>query len=605
MRCTLPVAHFCFFLFQALQHVCSAADIPVSVPSKAPTSSLVQPNFLGISFELSFMDEYFGNDTSTIPATVINYLSAIRSRTGKMPLRVRVGGNSMDSSTYIPDQKSPMVQIKTGATNANNQPVNYGPELWNVMKKVASDVGGAEYLIGLSLLDPNNDNVPLLASSAKQGLEDTLDGFLLGNEPDLYSGHGNRPNIKNYTLDDYIGEFRTVANKLENTPAGNLLDLKNVGGPTICCAWDLDTVLRGGYLAAFNGFLKYISLQHYPQNNCFDHYSFEIPYYMQHANVVRLSSWQHPGIMTTISNTSANRPQLIMSEFNSASCGGIPNISNTYAVGSLWTVDYALQMASVGYSAAYLHTRERGITYNLFTPPDGPDGSDGPWVTNPPYYALIATAEALQSNNGGSIVVDLNIAQSQVDTNSTVAGYVVYESTGSQVSQFVLFNYANTSTSPATFTLPPSAFNSTAGKNVTVKYLSGANIREQVNISWGGETLAGAGDGTFRATSASWSIPNKIINCAKGCTVDVPPTSLAVVFVRGVIDLQKTAASNPTSQEGKPTVTSQGGEPGNRGGNPTVPMGKPTSQAQGVFRFPLVFTWLVWGLSGCVFFAMI
>lgn len=55
----------------------------------------------------------------------------------------------MDSSTYLPDQKSPMVQLKTGAANANNQPVNYGPELWNVMKKVASDVGGAEYLVGM------------------------------------------------------------------------------------------------------------------------------------------------------------------------------------------------------------------------------------------------------------------------------------------------------------------------------------------------------------------------------------------------------------------------------------------------------------------------
>lgn len=42
-----------------------------------------------------------------------------------------------------------MVQLKTGAANANNQPVNYGPELWDVMKKVASDVGGAEYLVGM------------------------------------------------------------------------------------------------------------------------------------------------------------------------------------------------------------------------------------------------------------------------------------------------------------------------------------------------------------------------------------------------------------------------------------------------------------------------
>lgn len=294
-----------------------------------------------------------------------------------------------------------------------------------------------------------------------------------------------------------------------------------------------------------------------------------------------LSSWQHPGIMTTISNTSANRPQLIMSEFNSASCGGIPKISDTFAVGSLWTVDYALQMASVGYSAAYLHTRERGITYNLFVPPEGPDGGNGPWVTNPPYYALIATAEALQTSGEGSIVVDLNIAKSQTDTNSTVAGYAIYESSGSQISQFVLFNYANTSSSLATFALPSSAFASPSGKNVTVKYLSAHNLGEQVDISWGGETLAGVGNGVLNVTSASWATPNKAIDCTKGCSVDVPPTSLAVVFVRGVNELQQSTANNPASQSGKPK--SDGGKSANQAG-------------PSLHRLPLTFTWLLYGL---------
>ena len=37
----------------------SAADpIQISVPSSPPTKNVVQQNFLGISFELSFMDEY-------------------------------------------------------------------------------------------------------------------------------------------------------------------------------------------------------------------------------------------------------------------------------------------------------------------------------------------------------------------------------------------------------------------------------------------------------------------------------------------------------------------------------------------------------------------
>lgn len=285
-----------------------------------------------------------------------------------------------------------------------------------------------------------------------------------------------------------------------------------------------------------------------------------------------LAAWQQPGIQTTLGNTSTNRPQLIMSEFNSASCGGIPKISDTFAVGSLWTIDYALQMASVGYSAAYLHTRERGITYNLFAPPVGP--LDGTWVTNPPYYALVATAEALQTTGGGSIVVDLNIAKSQTDLSATVAGYAVYESAGSQVEQFVLFNYANTSNSLATFALPSTAFASN-GKNVTVKYLSAKSLGEQVDISWGGETLAGVGNGVLNKTSASWATPNKALDCTNGCSVDVPPTSLAVVFVRGVNDLQQNSSTTKNSG----------------GANKNSSSGMPSAMSS-----PLALTWLSYGL---------
>ncbi|KAG6903474.1 hypothetical protein C0995_005497 [Termitomyces sp. Mi166 len=301
----LITIRLCYFILTAVSFA-SADPIPVSVPSTAPGHNVVQSNFLGISLELSFMNEYssllVGNDTSTIPPTILNYLSAIRGRTGDSPLRLRVGGNSMDSSVYMPELATPMLQNTSTAANANNQPVNYGPMLWKVMKKVADDIGGAEYLIGvllklndqeivtseqsfsfqgLALLDPNNLNVPVIAGAAEQVLGNALDGYLLGNvgirlqetystshplqEPDLYTSHRQRPNIKNYTTNIYIDEFKTVSDRLTNTSAGNLLNLKNLGGPTV---------------------LPIFSLQHYPQNNCFGSYQHGLPYYIQHANGV-------------------------------------------------------------------------------------------------------------------------------------------------------------------------------------------------------------------------------------------------------------------------------------------------------------------------------
>jgi len=253
------------------------------------------------------------------------------------------------------------------------------------------------------------------------------------------------------------------------------------------------------------------------------------------APVVVLASWQSSGIGKVLSNTGPNRQELIMSEFNSASCGGIPSISDTFAVGSLWTIDYALQMASAGYSAAYLHTRERGISYNLFSPPEGPNGSPGPWTTNPPFYGLLVTAEALRSTNG-SIVADLDIGGSKGNVNATVSGYAIYDAADSTVRQLVLFNYANVTASDnssASFAIPATTFPSTTRNNVTIKYLVGDSMKENKNIGWGGKTFANVIDGEMVETEAIWAPANVQVDCTNGCAVNVPAPGMAIVFAGG------------------------------------------------------------------------
>ena len=263
-----------------------------------------------------------------------------------------------------------------------------------------------------------------------------------------------------------------------------------------------------------------------------------------------LAAWEESGIDKVLSSNSSNNLKVIMSEFNSASCGGVPGVSNTFAVGSLWTVDYALQMASIGYSAAYIHTREQGVSYNIFSPPNGPDGEAGSWTTNPPYYALLVTAEALRSNKNGSIVTDLNIQQSMTDLGASVSGYVIYDASDSTVQQLVLFNYANVSSSDNSstiFAIPANVFSSNANKTVTVKYLHAQSLQETTNIAWGGQTFVNVGDGKLVSTNASWAPANNEIDCSSGCSIDVPGPGLAVVF-----------ASEPSSAQSSNTSNSSG-----------------------------------------------
>jgi hypothetical protein len=223
----------------------------------------------------------------------------------------------------------------------------------------------------------------------------------------------------------------------------------------------------------------------------------------------------------------------------------------------MWTLDYVLQLAAIGYTAAYIHTREQGISYNLVTPPSLSDLDTGAWTTNPPFYALLVAAEVLQSE-GGASVVDLDINRSKT-TNATVAGYAVYDAKRSSVSRLVLFNYANTSS--AQFNIPAALVGNATSKTPVVKYLTASAVTEKKNIAWGGETFLNVTDGKSVPVPAGldWAVPNKNLDCSKGCTIDVPGPSLAVVFFTEVAQTQTStsasASASPAPTDGRTTNT--------------------------------------------------
>ncbi|GJE84970.1 glycoside hydrolase family 79 protein [Phanerochaete sordida] len=527
-----------------------ADAVQVNSPAAAPGDNVtaVYSNFFGISFELSFINYYLGNDTGSMPQPVLSYLSALHNRSGDRPLRLRLGGNSMDSSTYVPDQQQ-LLQFTDPNANVNDQPVSFGAALFDVMGSLGTKVGAVEWLIGLSLRDPNSTNIPLVAGDAQKHLGDALDAYLLGNEPDLYTSHGNRPGLANYSVYDYVGDYWVATNNLQHTPTdGDVLSLDKIAGPTICCAWDLDGVLTSGWLSSFQDRLKYITLQHYPQNNCFGSYQYHLDYYMSHTQTVMLAQWQEAGLQRIAQTPSDQRKPVLMDEFNSASCGGVPE-SNTFGVG-LWTADYALQMASVGYSGAYLHTREPGVTYNIFDPPHSFPAGPGAWTTNTNFYAMLAVTEALQNANG-SRVVDLNVDSSLSDYSAVHAGYALYDQASGGVHALALFNYANASAQSTDFALGEAFFaHASDASAVLVRYMSAPTATETANVTWGNFTYAGAGDGMPVAANTQWT--DRTYACGGGCTVQVPGPGMAVVFVSGAPTTVNATNSTGTSSSSGP-----------------------------------------------------
>ncbi|KAG6824357.1 hypothetical protein H0H92_007111, partial [Tricholoma furcatifolium] len=458
--------------------------LDISFPQHPPaTANVVDDNFIGISWELSSFDTLWGKTVDTIPPAMQNYLHNIVARMSK-PLRIRIGGNGMDGSTYIPTLPT-FLELTDPNAYFNDVPVNFGPIMFDVMNRMYDTVGPMQFILGLSMRTPDNtSNLLTLAAAAEDKLGDRLDAFLLGNdivrlkEPDLYAGHGERGS---YDIPTYVTEVGEVLNDLQK--AGDL-NRTLIGGPTICCGWNLSTILDAG-LDRYP--YKYYTMQRYPQQNCGgpNPQNTNISYYLSHQNLVPYLNWQQEGMAKA---RQKNVP-VLMTEYNTVACGG-SNISNTFAA-SLWAVDVGLKAASMNYSAVFLHTREYGVTYNLFDPPT-PETSVSPgWKTGAVYYSALFLAEVTDPT--GSIIVDLNLNNSNSSPASKVAAYGIYHDSGASRGKLALLNFADGAdpgeAASQVYRIPEGVFES-----IDIRVLSAPSVVERENISWAGQTVGDIGN---------------------------------------------------------------------------------------------------------------
>ena len=242
-----------------------------------------------------------------------------------------------------------------------------------------------------------------------------------------------------------------------------------------------------------------------------------------------------------------NGKPVVMSEFSTVSCGGYPGVSDTFGA-TLWSIDYAMQLSAVGYSAAYLHTRERNVSYNLFSYPG--DGVDG-WITKPVYYSYFPILHAFQSHNG-SRVIDLGL-----NDNST-AGYAIYDQNTSELYRMILINFKD-GNGTVDFVIPAtSSPRAGGGKNATVKYLSATSIREGSDISWSGKTWKGVTDGKPVASGRDGDLTQ--VDISASYTLKIPSPGLAVVR------FEKPLSSGEPSGGGNSNTSPSGGNTSGNGG---------------------------------------
>lgn len=167
-----------------------------------------------------------------------------------------------------------------------------------------------------------------------------------------------------------------------------------------------------------------------------------MPNFLTHKGLVDLVS---PYEGTQALAQRANLP-LMMFETNTASCGGFPGISDSYAA-ALWAIDYGFQLAQSNFTHGLLQTGAQGTFYNVcvssarvftklihdlqpFTAPPSNQSNSG-WTVGPVYYSALVLAEAFGKTNT-SRIIDLS-------ENSYTPTYAIYEK--DTLNKVALINY--------------------------------------------------------------------------------------------------------------------------------------------------------------------
>ncbi len=287
---------------------------------------------------------------------------------------LRLGGNSQDNTCWNPSA-APHPDRCQGTLSSDDFR----------LYSEAAKASGWRLIVGLNLKQNSsqwalNEVTEGIAKEIK--LEQIL-GLELGNEPDLF---GPPSRAKIYTPADQIRDFLAYLHAFQQTPTARKFP---VIGPATCCRWlnarDLGAFVDG--ISPSN--LKLVTVHEYPTTTC-------------NGGKVTVAQLLAPGLMTRFNNEAKTwidaaherKLPIALAETNSASCGGMPGVSNAFAA-ALWGLDWLFSGAEDGFSSVNFHISYRpgGSSYN---PVDtyGRAGHQYENVAQPLYYAMYLFAHS-------------------------------------------------------------------------------------------------------------------------------------------------------------------------------------------------------------------
>lgn len=347
-----------------------SVPVSVAIDPRNPRPA-VPAAFLGLSFEAATIPE-FAHD-----ATGGDLVSLLRSLG---PGVLRFGGVSADTQTAWTDAQTPLppwasVAITDGDLHA--------------LARLAARSGWHILLtLGLDHFEP--EAAAREAAAAKAALGKWLLGIELGNEPDAYGLHEQRPQPWSFT--QYLPEVLAYRQQIAQAAPHLALAGPDVSGSHAFAAWgqpeasQLEPALLTGH--------------HYPLG------CHKVPApSIQGLLSPHTRLQEQRSLARYMRVAEAARIPFRMTEANTVSCGGTAGISNTFA-SALWATDYIARSMTSGLDGINLQGAPgncRGYSPVCAATPQGI--ANGRLHAQPEWYALLL-ARALVGDRPAHTVIE-------------------------------------------------------------------------------------------------------------------------------------------------------------------------------------------------------
>jgi hypothetical protein len=354
------------------------ATVSLGAPP-ATGGALIRPSFVGLSIEYWAFgrDLGLGGRPDPLLARLLRGLAS-----GGAPVGLRIGGRSSDESLWNPARRARPPGVTYDLTPA-----------WLSRTRTLLKATGSRVQLGLNLELGRPAAATDWARAAARALPpSSLAGFELGNEPDLFSSiayygtpggrapdgrarlvrHYARP--AGYSLAGYTAEFGQDAAAIRRAvPRARLT------GPGLATTRWMPQL--PSFLASDGGLLSAVTLHSYPLRAC-------LRPRVQATVATLLKPAYSNGVAATVApyvaQARAHGLPFSMTEVNSVACKGRRGVSDTFASG-LWALRTMFELARVGVSSVYFHTRP-----DAFYTPYRLVRSGGVWRAHvaPLFYAL-------------------------------------------------------------------------------------------------------------------------------------------------------------------------------------------------------------------------